>query len=343
MWYDKLLERELVPDFLIRQQIRGLLRSRIRALQQPDEETLHAHIRNFVNELSESPIAIHTEDANEQHYELPTSFFQYVLGPHMKYSCGWWESGAESLEQSEDDMLQLTCFRAELKNGHQILELGCGWGSLSLYMASRYPDSEIIAVSNSATQKLHIDRMAHQRGITNLKVITADINDFYTTRQFDRVISVEMFEHMRNYKLLMRRISSWLNPSGKLFIHIFTHHKYTYKFEVKDDTDWMSKYFFTGGIMPSNDLLFYFNEDLVKEKQWLVNGENYQKTSECWLKNMDKHRQDILPILGGTYGADKASLWFAYWRIFFMSCAELWGYQNGQEWMVSHYLFKPRK
>lgn len=343
MWYDTLLEKQIVPDFLIRKQIRSLLKSRLNEQRQPDAESLVNQIKALVKELSESPIAVNTRDANEQHYELPTDFFKYALGPHMKYSCGWWESGATTLASSETEMLALTCERAKLKERQNVLELGCGWGSLSLFMAARYPSSSFTVVSNSKTQKLYIDGEALKREIKNLRVITCDINEFSIDEKFDRVVSVEMFEHLRNYKVLLNRISRWLKDDGKLFVHIFTHHKYAYKFEVKDDSDWMSKYFFTGGIMPSNDLLFYFNDDLVNEKQWLVNGVNYAKTSEEWLKSMDAHKKEIIPIMNETYGSDKGMLWFAYWRIFFMACAELWNYNKGEEWMISHYLFHKKE
>ncbi len=343
MWYDTLLEKEIVPDFIIRRQIRGLLRARLREQHQPDNKWLEEQIKNLVKELSESPIAVNTVDANEQHYEVPTEFYKYVLGPHMKYSCGWWENGEKTLAQSEYDMLEITCMRAGIDDGQEVLELGCGWGSLSLFMAENYPTSLFTVVSNSRTQKKYIDAIAAERGVNNLRVITADINTFDIDQKFDRVVSVEMFEHMRNYKLLMKRISGWLKDDGKLFVHIFTHHRYAYKFEVKDNSDWMSKYFFTGGMMPSNELLFHFNDHLVKENQWLVNGTNYQKTSEEWLKNMDTNRKQIVPIIKTTYGDEQGMLWFAYWRIFFMACAELWGYKHGNEWMVGHYLFKKKK
>ena len=342
MWYNTLLANNIVPDFVIRKKIRSLLKERLTEQYQPDDKSLAENIQAFVQELSESPIAVHTADANAQHYEVPTQFFQYALGPHMKYSCGWWENGETTLEESERSMLELTCNRAELANHQEVLELGCGWGSLSLFMSSKYPGSRFTVVSNSKTQKQYIDTKAAERGITNLTVVTADINEFTIQAKFDRVVSVEMFEHMRNYKLLMKPISGWLKDDGKLFVHIFTHHKYAYKFEAKDDSDWMSKYFFTGGIMPSNDLLFYFNEDIVKEKQWLVNGTNYEKTSEAWLQNTDAHKKEIMPIMNATYGEAEGALWFAYWRVFFMACAELWAYRDGNEWMVSHYLFKKR-
>lgn len=342
MWYDTLLEKEIVPDFIIRRQIRSLLRARLKEQHQPNDKSLHEQITSLVKELSESPIAVNTADANEQHYEVPTEFYTHVLGPHMKYSCGWWENGEQTLAQSEYDMLEITCMRAGIEEGQQVLELGCGWGSLSLFMAENYPTSLFTVVSNSKTQKKYIDEKAAERGVNNLRVITADINAFEIDQKFDRVVSVEMFEHMRNYKLLMKRISGWLKDNGKLFVHIFTHHRYAYKFEVRDNSDWMSKYFFTGGIMPSNDLLFHFDEDLTKENQWLINGVNYKLTAEEWLRNTDANKQKIIPIMKKTYGEDQGMLWFAYWRIFFLACAELWGYNHGKEWMVAHYLFNKK-
>ncbi len=340
MWYDPLLEKNLVPDLLIRWKIRQLLRDRLKEEDKGSEAANKKHLLELVEELKSSPVAIETRSANEQHYEVPTEFFKLVMGRHMKYSSCYFQNGTTELSKAEETMLGITCDRAELKDGQDVLELGCGWGSLSLYMSARYPKSNFTVVSNSRTQKIYIDTQARQRNIPNLTVITADMNSFFIDKKFDRVVSVEMFEHMRNYRELMKRISGWLKPDGKLFVHIFTHKKFAYKFEVRDESDWMSKYFFTGGIMPSNDLLFYFDDHLVKENFWEVNGTHYQKTSEDWLSNMDRNKEHILPILAGTYGKDQALKWFVYWRLFFMACAELWGFNNGTEWMVCHYLFK---
>jgi cyclopropane-fatty-acyl-phospholipid synthase len=257
MWYDTLVEKNTVPDVLLRQGIRKLLKQRLEDENKGDTEAQQAHLMELISFLKASPIAVNTADANQQHYEVPTAFYQYCLGKHLKYSCGYWKPGVTDIDTSEADMLELTCQRAELSNGQQVLELGCGWGSLSLYMSAKFPDSTFTVVSNSRTQKAYIDQQAKERGIRNLTVVTADMNVFSIDQQFDRVVSVEMFEHMRNYQLLMEKVASLLKPNGKLFIHIFTHKEYTYLFEVKDDTDWMSKYFFTGGIMPGDDLMFY--------------------------------------------------------------------------------------
>jgi cyclopropane-fatty-acyl-phospholipid synthase len=339
MFYDKLLEKDLVPDFLIRIGIRRLLKQRLKDEKKESPEAQKKHLLNLIEELKNSPIAIETKAANEQHYEVPTQFYQYCLGKHLKYSSGFWKDGVNDIDTSEKDMLDITCERAELQNGQEVLELGCGWGSLSLFMSAKFPKSNFTVVSNSKTQKIYIDEQAKLRGINNLTVLTIDINNFNIDKKFDRVVSVEMFEHLRNYKLLFNKIASLLKEDGKMFVHVFTHKIYAYKFEVLDDSDWMSKYFFTGGIMPSNDLFSYFNEDLKIVNQWLVNGMHYSKTSEAWLQNMDKHKAEIIPLFEKTYGKENATKWWVYWRIFYMACAELWGYNKGGEWMVVHYLF----
>ncbi|MES2455500.1 MAG: cyclopropane-fatty-acyl-phospholipid synthase family protein [Bacteroidota bacterium] len=340
MWYDSLIEKDQLPDFALRAGIKKLLKQRLDDERTGDVETQQKAFNELLSELRNSPIAVNTADANQQHYEVPTEFYKYCLGKHLKYSSGYWNEGVSHIDTSEADMLELTCQRAELLAGQDVLELGCGWGSLSLYMSAKYPASRFTVVSNSTTQKAYIDQTARDRGISNLQVITADMNTFQIEQQFDRVVSVEMFEHMRNYKLLLKKVSSFLKPEGKLFVHIFTHETLAYKFEVKDETDWMSKYFFTGGIMPSNHLLFYFNDDLTVAKNWVVNGMHYSKTSEAWLQNMDKHKAEIMPLFEKTYGKDQAVKWWVYWRLFYMACAELFGYNQGNEWMVCHYLFK---
>ena len=340
MWYDSLIEKDQLPDFALRVGIKKLLKQRLDDERTGDVETQQKAFNELLSELRNSPIAVNTTDANQQHYEVPTEFYKYCLGKHLKYSSGYWNEGVSHIDTSEADMLELTCQRAELLAGQDVLELGCGWGSLSLYMSAKYPASRFTVVSNSTTQKAYIDQTARDRGISNLQVITADMNTFQIEQQFDRVVSVEMFEHMRNYKLLLKKVSSFLKPEGKLFVHIFTHETLAYKFEVKDETDWMSKYFFTGGIMPSNHLLFYFNDDLTVAKNWVVNGMHYSKTSEAWLQNMDKHKAEIMPLFEKTYGKDQAVKWWVYWRLFYMACAELFGYNQGNEWMVCHYLFK---
>jgi cyclopropane-fatty-acyl-phospholipid synthase len=343
-----LLERDLVPDFLIRRRIRSLLAARLREEDQGDPERQQQRLQDFVRRLAASPVAIETAAANEQHYEVPTEFYAHVLGKHLKYSSAYYDSRdaapARGLDAAEARMLELTCERARLADGERILELGCGWGSLSLWMAANYPNARITAVSNSRTQKRHIDARARERGLANLEVVTCDANelDFPAGTRFDRVVSVEMFEHMRNYETLLARIAGWMAPKATLFVHIFTHSVYAYPFEVRDETDWMAKHFFTGGIMPSDDLLLYFQRDVVLVEHWRVPGWHYSLTSEAWLQNMDRNRERIMPVLEHTYGRAQSVRWWVYWRVFFMACAELWGYDGGREWLVSHYLFEKR-
>ena len=334
---DALLQKNLLPDWLIRLGIRRLLRQRLREEASVDNE---AKLRRFAEELRGQPIAINTAESKEQHYEVPTHFYQKCLGPRLKYSSGFYEHGHETLAEAEEKMLAVTCERARLADGLRILELGCGWGSLTLWMAEKYPRAAITAVSHSRTQREHITSEAVRRGLHNVTVITCDMNEFDgAAGQFDRVVSVEMFEHMKNWPRLMANIARWLRPDGMFFAHVFVHARFAYHFVVRDETDWMSKYFFTGGQMPSHDLFGRFQDDLKLTASWKVNGTHYAKTSEHWLQNMDAHRAEIMPLFTQTYGADQAVKWWAYWRVFYLSCAELWNFRDGEEWHVSHYLF----
>jgi len=325
----ELAERGLLPDAVTRFGIRRLLQQRLseeRALQPRDD---------FRATLQEGPVAPVPEKANEQHYEVPAEFFEAALGARLKYSSAYWPVGVETLDEAEAAMLSLTCERAQLFDGQEILELGCGWGSLTLWMAEKYPNAKITAVSNSASQREFIA----SRAPSNVEVITADMNDFEIDRTFDRVVSVEMFEHMRNYAELFRRVARWLKDDGKLFVHVFCHKEHAYPFETDGDDDWMGRYFFTGGQMPSLDLFASVQDSLSPDEAWEVDGTHYGKTSEAWLANMDRRRDEILPVLEKTYGKDDAARWFRRWRLFFLACAELFNYRGGGEWLVGHYRF----
>ncbi|MBS1953189.1 MAG: class I SAM-dependent methyltransferase [Cyanobacteria bacterium SZAS-4] len=343
----RLLESNLVPDAVIRLGIRKMLAQKLTEEKQLcadsncSEET---KLTRFAEALKSQPIAIATAKANQQHYEVPTEFYKLVLGPHLKYSCAFWNEQTKTLRQAEEAMLKLTCTRADIADtGMKILELGCGWGSLSLWMAAQYPTSKILAISNSKTQKEYIDSQILERGLKNLEVRTYDINVFTTDEKFDRVVSVEMFEHLKNYELLFEHISAWLKPTGKLFVHIFAHKKFAYHYVNVDGNDWLTEYFFTGGMMPADNLFSYFQRDLKIEKQWRLNGSHYQKTCAAWLKNMDRNRSAIEPILAGAYGPGQVRRWWVYWRLFFLACEELFNFSRGEEWIVSHYLFCNRK
>jgi len=334
-----LMEQGLLPDSVIRRGIRRLLTIRLRDEYHGDTEVERLRQREFFDLLRKSPLAVATDAANEQHYDLPPGFFSLVLGPRRKYSSCLYPIGVYGIAAAEEAMLELSCRRAGIADGMDILELGCGWGSLTLWMAGQYPHARITAVSNSAPQRELIESACREKGFGNVQVVTANMIDFSTAETFDRVVSVEMFEHMRNYAELLRRISDWLRPDGRLFVHIFCHRELAYLFETEGENNWMGRYFFTGGIMPSDYLLFYFNDDLRVEQHWRVNGRHYQQTSEDWLKLQDAHRDEIMPILQEVYGSE-AHIWFQRWRVFFMACAELFGYNGGNEWFVGHYLLR---
>lgn len=337
-----LAEKGWLPDALIRLGIRRLLTQRLNEEAQGDNEALAQRTNALRERLSQGPIAVKTQDANRQHYEVPAGFYQRCLGHRLKYSGCTWSDGVATLDQAEDAALALVCERAELADGMTILELGCGWGSLTLWMAEHYPSAKITSLSNSASQRAFILGRAAERGLTNINIITADINDFDTDQRFDRVCSIEMFEHMANHRELMRRVSRWLKGEGKLFVHIFTHKHFTYLFEEDGQSNWMGRHFFTGGIMPAHDYLPSFDKYLQCEADWIQRGTHYQQTAEAWLANTDAAKRDILPLLQQTYGQANANIWLQRWRIFFMACAELWGYTDGKEWGVSHYRFVKR-
>lgn len=326
-----LAERGLVPLPGLRWGVRRLLGQRLSDMR--DGQTVEA----FADELRGSPVALVPEKANEQHYELPPAFFETVLGPHLKYSAAFWPEGVESLGGAEEAMLALYVERADLADGQSILELGCGWGSLTLYMARRFPNSRITAVSNSAPQR----RFIEARAPDNVRVITTDMNDLALDDRFDRVVSIEMFEHMRNYQELFRRIRSWMTDEARLFVHVFCHRTHAYPFETEGSDNWMGRYFFTGGLMPSFDLFTRFDADLVVEESWPVDGTHYERTARAWREALEARRNDVMPVLRETYGGE-AHRWFHRWRLFFLACEELFGYRDGKEWLVGHYRMRPR-
>ena len=335
-------ERGIVPDRLVRAGIRRLLQARLDEIAAHDPAAAAAQAEDFVAAMRSAPIALLPEKANEQHYEVPSEFFGQVLGARRKYSSAWWPQGVTDLDAAEEAALAATAERAQLADGQRILELGCGWGSLTLWMAQHYPRARITAVSNSRSQRAHIEAEAQRRGLTNVRVITTNVAEFDPAAQFDRVVSVEMFEHLRNWPEMFRRVAGWLVPGGRFFMHVFVHRGTPYAFEARDDSDWMARHFFSGGMMPSDDLALRFQDDLRLLSRWRWDGTHYARTSEAWLANMDARRESLWPIVAQTYGAERAGLWWMRWRLFFLSCAELFGHDHGREWWVAHYLFEPR-
>ena len=333
-------EMGLVPDTVIRAGIRRLLESKRKEIHSGDVEFAANTLNRFVEMMNDSPIALVPDLANKQHYEVPAGFFAEVMGENLKYSCCYWPKGVSNLSEAEAAALQLTVERAGIKDGMAVLDLGCGWGSLSLWIAEHYPNTTVTSVSNSSSQREFIVARAEERSIDNIEVIVCDMNDFDAQKKFDRVVSIEMFEHMRNYGELFRNINEWLSPEGKFFMHIFCHRTTPYEYIDKGPGDWMSRYFFTGGIMPSSDLPMRFADHLSIDQRWSWNGQHYARTCNAWLENMDANEESIRPILAACYGEADASLWWQRWRIFFMACAELFDYDDGHEWYVGHYLFK---
>jgi cyclopropane-fatty-acyl-phospholipid synthase len=336
-------ERGLIPDSVIRSGIRQLCRQRLRDIHADDPEASGQELGAFIAQMDRSPVALVPELANEQHYEVPPAFFMAVLGRHAKYSCCHWGAATANLDEAEAEALRLTCDRAGIADGMKVLDLGCGWGSLSLWMAEHFPACTITSVSNSAPQAGHIRRQAEVRGLDNIEVLTRDMNDFEAPGRYDRIVSVEMFEHMRNYRSLFGRISGWLVPGGRFFMHIFCHRSCVYEFRDEGPADWMGRHFFSGGIMPSDDLPLHFQDDLRLLQRHRWSGRHYERTANAWLANMDARREHIMPIMAATYGEQDAARWFQRWRIFFMACAELFGYRDGREWYVAHYLFERRE
>jgi len=333
-------ESGLLPDAVIRAGIRRLLESKRKEIHSGDEEFSANALNAFVTMMNASPVAHVPDLANEQHYEVPAEFFTHVMGDHLKYSCCHWPADVSSLSEAETAALELTVRRAGITDGMRVLDLGCGWGSLSLWIAEHFPNTSVMSVSNSTSQRDFIVERSKERAIENLEVVTCDMNDFATDRRFDRVVSVEMFEHMRNYGELFRRIDEWLLPDGRFFMHIFCHRSTPYEYLDKGPADWMSRHFFSGGIMPSADLPLRFPGNLSIDKRWHWNGQHYAKTCNAWLSKMDANEDAIKPVLAECYGEADASLWWQRWRIFFMACAELFDYDEGHEWYVGHYLFR---
>jgi cyclopropane-fatty-acyl-phospholipid synthase len=323
-----------LPDTLRRAAVRLLVASAGQNLAQLPPDAV------FARQMADRPIAEYAQAANDQHYELPTAFFEHVLGPRLKYSCCLYETGAETLAQAEDLALAETCRHAAIEDGQQILELGCGWGSLSLWIAKAYPRSRILSVSNSAPQRVFIEGRARAAGLGNLTVVTADMNAFDTNSRFDRVVSVEMFEHMANWRLLLGRVRNWLKPDGRLFVHVFSHRSASYRFDLDDPDDWIAQHFFSGGVMPSHGLIGQFGDLFEPEADWRWNGGHYERTALGWLANYDRNARQINGVLQEVYGPE-ARLWGRRWRLFFLATAGLFGHGGGRQWGVSHYRLRP--
>lgn len=336
----RLIENGKLPDFMVRYCIRRLVNQRLQEEFAHDPEKQTLKFNQFINTLKQSLLAIDTDKANEQHYEVDAQFYDLCLGKRKKYSSCYYKAN-EGIDQAEENMLALYIERGQFVDGQKILELGCGWGSLTLYLAEKLPNAQITGLSNSHSQREHIMAQAQKKGLTNINIITRDINEFEIDQKFDRVVSIEMFEHVRNYQQLFAKISSWLKEDGLLFVHIFCHRFLMYPFDTEGSDNWMGKYFFSGGQMPAADTFLYFQQQLNIESRWINNGQHYEKTANHWLENMDNNKTQVMELFKNIYGQDY-NKWFHRWRIFFMSCAELFGYNKGNEWLVGHYLFSKK-
>jgi cyclopropane-fatty-acyl-phospholipid synthase len=332
-----LAERGLVPDWMVRRHVRRQLRELLEKERRREASDGDDRLRAFLDGMRSSPIAVHVERANVQHYEVPAELFRLVLGPWKKYSCCYWPRGIDTLEYAEEEMLDLTCRRAGIEDGMHVLDLGCGWGSLSRWTAARYPGCRVTAVSNSISQRRSIEEDCRRYGLLNVEVVTADVAAWDAARRFDRIVSVEMMEHMRNWEALLAKTAGWLEPDGKLFVHVFTHRRYAYTFDEGPE-NWMGNEFFSGGMMPSDDLIYRFPDLFQVEDHQRVSGTHYARTLRAWLDRLDANRDRVLEVLEKTYGPEEAVRHLNRWRLFFLACEESFAYRGGREWQVSHYL-----
>jgi cyclopropane-fatty-acyl-phospholipid synthase len=339
----QLAEQRLLPDRLIRFGMRRMLGERLAEQERMAAGQYDLALDQFAERLRDSAVTIDTHRANEQHYEVPAAFFQLVLGSRLKYSSGLWEDSQTTLDQSEEAMLRLTCERAELADGMRVLDLGCGWGSLTLWIAEQFPACQILSLSNSQSQREYIERQCRERGFHNVRVVTADIGVFDTEQTFDRVISVEMFEHVRNHEQLLSRVGRWLDPSGKLLVHIFCHRRLAYTFETDGDKNWMGRHFFSGGMMPAEDLFLRYRCQLAVSQQWWIHGRHYARTCRHWLTRLDASAAEAGRLLAASRSKDPPRVLVQRWRMFFMACAELFDFDHGNQWGVGHYLFEPKQ
>jgi len=310
-----------------------------------DAEKQHHYREKMIKVFRENEkIAEATEEAKEQHYEVPTDFFLLSLGPWLKYSSCYWPKGCSTLRGAEEAMLEKICERAQIQDGMEILDLGCGWGSCGLYLLKKYPNVKVTFFSNSTTQQAYIREQAKKgNNLDRIKSIAGDVNVTELNAEFDRIVTNEMFEHMKNYEKLFEKVSKWLKPeTGLLFIHVFCHRFFPYQFKVKDsnNADWMGRNYFTGGSMPSFDTFLYFQKHLAIQNTWMINGVHYSKTLEAWLDLLKEKESIISEIFAKEYGADKVTEHLNGWKLFYIMSSEAFKYNEGNDWCVAHYTFK---